>query len=59
MEQPNKKHKYALIKAVLFVLFIGAAISVIHFTSLGQFFNEQALSHFLEETGFWAPVILS
>jgi len=57
MEQPNKNHKYALIKAVVFVLFIGAAISIIHFTSLRQFFNQEVLSHFLEETGFWAPLI--
>jgi len=57
MKQPKKIHKYALIKALVFVLFIGAAISIIHFTSLGQFFNREALSHFLEETGFWAPLI--
>ncbi len=57
MEQPNKKRKYALIKAIVFVLFIGAAICIIHVTSLGQFFNREVLSHFLEETGFWAPLI--
>ncbi len=57
MEQPNKNHKYALIKAVVFVLFIGAAISIIRFTSLRHFFNQEVLSHFLEETGFWSPLI--
>ena len=57
MKQPKKNHKYALIKAVVFVLFIGAAISIIHFTSLRQFFNQEVLSHFLEETGLWAPLI--
>ena len=57
MEHPNKNRKYALIKAVVFVLFIGAAISIIHFTSLGRFFNREVLSHYLEETGFLAPLI--
>jgi len=57
MEQPKKNHKYALIKALVFLLFIGAAISVIHFTSLRQFFNQEVLSHFLEKTGFWVPFI--
>jgi len=57
MEQPKKNHKYALTKAFVFLLFIGAAISVIHFTSLRQFFNQEVLSHFLEETGFWAPFL--
>ena len=57
MEQQKKNHKYTLIKAVVFVLFIGAAISIIHFTSLRQLFNQEVLDHFLEETGFWAPLI--
>ena len=57
MKQPKKSRKYPLIKAVVFVLFIGAAIFIIRFTSLRQFFNQEVLSHFLEETGFWAPFI--
>ncbi len=57
MEHPKKYRTYALIKAIVFLLFISAAISIIHFTSLGKFFNREVLSHFLEEAGFWAPLI--
>jgi hypothetical protein len=57
MGHPKKDHEYALIKAVVFVFFICPAISVIHFTSLKQLFNQEVLSHFSEEAGFLAPLI--
>jgi len=46
-----------MIKALLFVAFIVAAIYAIRFTSIREFLSQEALSRFLEEAGFWAPLI--
>ncbi len=46
-----------MIKALLFVAFIVAAIYAIRFTSIREFLSREALSRFLEEAGFWAPLI--
>ena len=53
----TKSRKTAIVKALVFVLFIIAAIYVIRFTPVKQFFTQEALSQFLEEAGFWAPLI--
>jgi uncharacterized membrane protein YdjX (TVP38/TMEM64 family) len=55
--EPPKSRNKAIIKALLFVAFIVAAICFIHFTPANQFFKQEALSRFLEEAGFWAPLI--
>jgi len=47
----------AITKALLFVAFIVVAIYVIRFTQIRQFLTQEALSRFLEEAGFWAPLI--
>ena len=47
----------AVIKALLFVAFIVVAIYVIRFTQIREFLTRQSLSRFLEEAGFWAPLI--
>jgi uncharacterized membrane protein YdjX (TVP38/TMEM64 family) len=52
-----KSRKRAVIKALLFVAFIVVAIYVIRFTQIREFLTQQALSRFLEEAGFWAPLI--
>jgi len=56
-QEPAKSRKSAILKAVLFVLFIIAAISIIRFTSVKDFLTREALGGFLEAAGFWAPLI--
>jgi uncharacterized membrane protein YdjX (TVP38/TMEM64 family) len=56
-EKPNKGRMRAMIKALMFVIFIIAAISVIRFTSAKEFFTQTSLSHFLETAGIWAPLL--
>jgi uncharacterized membrane protein YdjX (TVP38/TMEM64 family) len=55
-QQPAKGRKRGIIKAVFFLAFIVAAIFVVRFTSLREFFTREALSRFLEGAGFWAPL---
>jgi uncharacterized membrane protein YdjX (TVP38/TMEM64 family) len=54
--KPAKTRKKALIKALVFVVFIIAAICVIRFTSVKEFFTHTTLSKFLVSTGMWAPL---
>jgi len=49
--------KSAVIKAVIFVLFIIVAISVIRFTPVKNYLTAQALSGFLDSAGIWAPIV--
>ena len=56
-EKPTKSRMGAVIKALLFVVFIVAAIYVIRFTPVKEFFTQTALSNFLESAGTWAPVL--
>jgi uncharacterized membrane protein YdjX (TVP38/TMEM64 family) len=53
----SKSRKKGTIKAFLFIAFIFAAIWALRFTSAREFFRQEALSEFLEETGFWAPLV--
>jgi uncharacterized membrane protein YdjX (TVP38/TMEM64 family) len=55
VQEPTKGRKRAVIKAVVFVLFVIAAVYFIRFTSVKELFTETALSHFLETAGMWAP----
>jgi uncharacterized membrane protein YdjX (TVP38/TMEM64 family) len=55
-EKPIKSRRGAIIKALLFVVFIVAAIYIIRFTPVKEFFTQTALSNFLESAGMWAPV---
>jgi uncharacterized membrane protein YdjX (TVP38/TMEM64 family) len=56
-QKPTKSRMGAIIKALLFVVFIAAAIYVIRFTPVKEFFTQTALSNFLESAGMWAPVL--
>ena len=49
--------KKGVMKALLFIAFIFAAIYTIRFTSVREFFRQEVLSEFLEEAGFWAPLV--
>ena len=47
----------AIVKALVFVVFILAAFYIIRFTSVKEFFTQTALSNFLESVGMWAPAL--
>jgi len=55
--KPTKGRMGAIIRALVFVVFIVAAIYVIRFTPVKEFFTKTALSNFLESAGMWAPVL--
>jgi len=54
--KPIKSRMGAVIKALLFVVFIAAAIYVIRFTPVKDFLTREALSHLVESAGIWAPL---
>src|SRR4030042_3911840 len=56
VQKPTKGRKRAMIKALVFVVFIIAAITIIRFTPVKEFFTQTALSNFLETAGMWAPL---
>jgi uncharacterized membrane protein YdjX (TVP38/TMEM64 family) len=55
--KPTKNRRGAVLKALVFVVFILAAIYVFRFTPVKNFLTRTALSNFLESTGMWAPVL--
>ncbi len=57
IQEPAKSRRSAILKAILFVLFIIAAISIIRFTPVKEFLTQESLRRLLEEAGFWAPLI--
>ena len=56
-QQPRKKTSKAVVKAIVFVVFIIAAIILIRFTSVKTYFTADALGSFLETAGLWAPIL--
>ena len=56
-QQPLKRSKKAILKAIILIAFIIAAIYVVRFTPVSQFLTKEALGRFLEAAGFWAPLI--
>lgn len=55
--KPTKSRRGALIKALVFVVFILAALYVIRFTPVKEYLTQAALSRFLESAGMWGPVL--
>ncbi len=47
----------ALIKAVLLVAFIAAALLLVRFTGIREFLTVEKLQAFLAAAGFWAPLV--
>jgi uncharacterized membrane protein YdjX (TVP38/TMEM64 family) len=52
-----KNPKRALIKALLFLVFITVAIYIVRFTSVREFLTQEALGDLLKAAGFWAPLV--
>jgi uncharacterized membrane protein YdjX (TVP38/TMEM64 family) len=57
LEQPAKKTAKAMVKAMIFVVFIVAAILVIRFTPVKNYLTAEMLGRFLQGAGVWAPVV--
>ena len=52
-----KNRKKAALKAVILVLFVIAAISIIRFTAIMDYLTAEALGRFLDGAGLWAPLV--
>jgi uncharacterized membrane protein YdjX (TVP38/TMEM64 family) len=58
MNQTNTaSRKRSLIKAIILVFFISAAIYVVRYTAVKEFLTVAEMKQFLDAFGFWAPVI--
>ncbi len=57
MQQPAKKTAKAMVKAMVFIVFIIAAILLIRFTPVKNYLKAETLGRFLEGAGLWAPVV--
>lgn len=57
LQQSTKKSSKAVFKAIIFALFIVAAIFLIRFTPVKNYLTAEALGSFLETAGLWAPVL--
>jgi uncharacterized membrane protein YdjX (TVP38/TMEM64 family) len=53
---PAVNRRRALIKAVIFAVFIAAAIGLVRFTPVQDYLTAEALSGLLAGAGLWAPV---
>lgn len=51
-----KGRKKAVVKALVFVVFIVVAIYVVRFTPVKESLTTETLGHFLDKAGLWAPV---
>ena len=56
-QQTVKSRNRAILKAGIFLAFIILAIFLIRFTPIKNYLTAQALGHFLETAGYWAPVL--
>ncbi len=56
MGAQNKKSK-GLLKAIIFVAFVISAIVFIRFSPIKDYLTAEALTAFLDNAGFWAPVV--
>jgi uncharacterized membrane protein YdjX (TVP38/TMEM64 family) len=56
LEKSAKSRKRGMIKALVFVVFIIAAITIFRFTPVNEYFTETALSNLLKAAGMWAPL---
>ncbi len=52
-----KNRKKAVMKAIILLFFIVAAIFLVRFTPIKNYLTAEALGRFLDSAGFWAPII--
>jgi len=58
-QEPSGPGRRSLVKGVLLVIFILAAVAVVRFTSIQSYLTPARLGRFLERTGIWGPVIFA
>ncbi len=56
-QQLHNKRSKAIIKAIIFAVFIVGAIFLIRFTPIKNYLTAKDLSRFLEAVGLWAPLV--
>jgi len=56
-EQTKSKRPKAVLKAVMLLIFIVTAISLIRFTPIKNYLTPEALGRFLDTAGIWAPLV--
>jgi uncharacterized membrane protein YdjX (TVP38/TMEM64 family) len=54
---PNEKKKNAILKIIILILFIAAAIYLVRFSSVKQYLTAEQLGLFLDSAGIWAPLL--
>jgi len=54
---PNNKKKSAAIKISILILFIAAAIYLVRFSPVKQYFTAEQLGLFIDSAGIWAPLL--
>ena len=57
MQQAVNNRKKALVKALILVAFIIGAILLVRLTPVKEYLTPDALSRYLDMTGFWGPII--
>lgn len=57
VKNDNNKRAGALVKMVLLLMFIAAAIYLVRFSPVRHYLTSQQLGLFLESIGFWAPLL--
>ncbi len=55
--QGSKKQTNAVIKMVILILFIAAAVYLVRFSPAKEFLTARQLGHLLDSVGLWAPVM--
>lgn len=55
--QGSTNHKNAVVKAVILILFIAAAIYLVRFSPAKHYLTVTRLGRFLESVGLWAPLM--
>jgi uncharacterized membrane protein YdjX (TVP38/TMEM64 family) len=56
-EDNPAKRKNAVVKAIVLLVFIVAAIFLVRFTPIKDYLSAESLGRFLASVGFWAPII--
>ncbi|UCH22564.1 MAG: TVP38/TMEM64 family protein [Deltaproteobacteria bacterium] len=56
-QQPAGSRKKAVTKVIILAAFIICAVYVVRFTSVKAYLTAEALGHFLDAAGFWAPLM--
>jgi uncharacterized membrane protein YdjX (TVP38/TMEM64 family) len=57
MKRGLANRSYALVKAVILVLFIVMAVYVVRFTPMKYYLTAETLGRLLDKSGIWAPVV--